>query len=330
MDYNIGIIANPWAGSGVGRLSEVKSLIGSRPFSDRVTYLETNDVSEIAPTLRRLVEEKKVTVIYVWGGDGTLHHVVDILIYEHLREKISTMPLILSLGGGSMKAIYQWLGWNSNPLSVFMKVAQTPLSRLPVRKLRPLAITFFNVRKNRVETHYGFIFIIGAVTRVIELYDEDGKSPLNGIKHIALGAMGAVTGVPQSHRDVVHQFFANVSVNGQRVNQTEPLSVICSVADSLLFGKRGIKPFLGRPESNQFYCASYEVPAWIVSLCVPILVRATYVPQGKRFFNQPVFNCRIVPIEEKTIFVDGDFYEIKPGEEISITLGPEISLIPSF
>jgi hypothetical protein len=323
MISEIGLIANPRAGKGFVALAPVHQMALRRGVPMHIT----NNIGEIAGTLRKLVADRQAKVLLVYGGDGTLHQVIDMLLYERELGRIPWVPLVLPMGGGTMRSVFHWLGWKERPLEILRRVLDGSLDRLPIRKFKPLALTFFNRDKDRVETHYGFIFIMGAVNRVIELYDRNDKSPIGGMKHIALGALGSMTGFPRSHRKVVQQFDASLRADGKPLHQNAPLSVICSVCDSLLFG---IKPFAVPAESNQFHALCYSAPAWVVSALVPLEWRATFVPPGSRFFNDAVFSFEIVPAKEDTFFLDGEHMNCRPGEPVRIQLGPEIEFVAHF
>ncbi|KKR05286.1 MAG: hypothetical protein UT32_C0021G0014 [Parcubacteria group bacterium GW2011_GWC2_39_14] len=329
-----GFVVNTRARGGHEGAMPIQKEIERRGWTDtRVFDCVQDSVSKMSDGLVALIVEKKIQVIFAYGGDGTIHKIVDILIYEFGRGRIPYIPPIVPVGGGTQKAIFQWLGWGQgtffaeSPLKIFRKCMSVELDHLPIRKMRLLAITFHSAKKQRVETHYGFIFIVGAVTRVIQLYDEGGKSILAGLKHIGLGMSASLLGVPTSHKAVIGQFHANQWADDVLLPRQDPLAVMCSVPRSSLFG---IEPFLGVAESNQFYAASYAIPASILSALVPSLWRATWVPPGDRFFNRPVFSFKVQPENERLIFIDGDLYEITPGEMISVGLGPEISLVSYF
>lgn|GEM_PF-2106066 len=329
----VGVVANVRARSGYEGFLPIVCEIEDRGWGSRVFTCLPDSVSKLSVDLIELIMSKQVQVILVYGGDGTLHKIVDILIYELARGRIDRIPPLVPIGGGTQKALFQWLGWgrgiffHQSPLAIFRKVMLTQPEHFPARKMRPLAIEFHNERKGRRETHYGFIMIMGAMTRVIQLYDAEGKSPLSGLKHIGLGMLGSLTGWPRSHAAVVGQFKARMSADGQPLPRTDPLAVVFSVTESLLFG---IEPFRGLAESNQFYAAAYCIPASLISSMVPIAWRATFVPPGDRFFNQPVFEFELTTVDERPIFVDGDFFWATPGEPIRIKLGPEIELVSSF
>jgi hypothetical protein len=123
------------------------------------------------------------------------------------------------------------------------------------------------------------------------------------------------------------QFKADQWADGQKLLRRDPLSVVCSVTETLLFG---VKPFAGSAESNQFYVASYSLPPAFITGIVPITWRGTVVPPGGRFFNHPAFNFEICPQEESSFFLDGDFYNNSPQKIISLKLGPELSLVSNF
>lgn len=331
MTYKVGVIANLRAGGGYEAFHPV--LADIQRYNGRVFYHLPDSVTKLSGVLIDLVENNQVDLLMVYGGDGTLHKVVDVLLFELGRGRIRRMPPILPLGGGTQKSLFQWLGWghglilHEKPIQIFRKAMTTSFEHLPLRRMSPLSITFDNRDKGRSETHYGFIFIMGAINRVIELYDRSGKSVSSGLKHVALGAMASLTGFPRSHAELVHQFEATQLADGKPLPHRDPLAIICSVTESLLFG---IEPFAGRPGSNQFFTASYAVPAPVVAAMTPLEWRGTVIPKHPRFFNQPVFNFTIIPDKEGTFFVDGDFFHNVPGRPIEIGLGPEIALVSHF
>jgi hypothetical protein len=91
-----------------------------------------------------------------------------------------------------------------------------------------------------------------------------------------------------------------------------------------------IRPQSDRLESNEFYAIAYAVPASIVTLLVPLAYRATLVPRGTNFFNQPVFEFVIIPETEDIFHLDGEFFNVKPGCPIHVKLGPEIEMVRAF
>lgn len=330
MSYKIGVVANLRSGGGYDGFKPIKAEI--EHLRDRVFYHVTDSVTKISGALIALIETNKVDAIFVYGGDGTLHKVVDALIYEYGRGRISRIPPILPLGGGTQKALFQWLGWghglffHEKPIHIFRKALASPLEHLPLRQCRPLAITFVNREKGREETHYGFIFIMGALTRVIQLYDQRGKSVSAGLKHIGLASLASLTGFPRSHAELMYQFQAEQFADGKRLEHENPLAVVCSVTESLLFG---VKPFIGTTESNQFYLASLAVPPILGAAMVPLMWRGK-VPRHPRFVNQPVFSYENTTESESVGFIDGDFFFMEPGSPIKVQLGPGISLISRF
>jgi hypothetical protein len=330
MSYKIGVVANLLSGGGYGQFEEVFAEIERQ--QGRVFYYFTDSVTKVSGALITLVERDKVDALFVYGGDGTLHKVVDALIYEHGRGRISRIPPILPLGGGTQKSLFQWLGWGGSflhqekPIQIFRKALRSPLEHLPIRKRQPLQIKFVNRLKDREETHYGFIFIMGSMNRVIQLYDSSGASVSSGLKHIGLATMGSITGHPRSHAELMSQFRAQQWADGKELERDDPLAIVCSVTESLLFG---VEPFLGHPESNQFYAASYAVPPIVGASMVPLFWRGK-VPRLPRFFNQPVFSFGLTPETEDSFFIDGDFYQNEPGKPLNVDLGPEVSLISRF
>lgn len=318
----IGIIANPKAGKGWRELESAHRFA----VKQGITIFVTNHISEISQTLIELLNEKGVKILMVYGGDGTLQKVIDILIFEKKLGTIQKLPLIVSLGGGTMLAVHKWLGWKTRPVEIIKKVQRTPIAHLPRRKLRPLQVHFTN-KHGTTETEYGFIFNLGAIARIIERYSSEGRTVQNALKHLGLGISAGFIGFPLSHKRMISQFNARVSADDKPIEQNEPLTIICSVTESLLFGA---SPFVRPRESNQFYAISYEQPATKIALLIPTLLRGTFIPPSPRFFNRPVFTFEVTPQSEQMFNLDGEIFYLKKGTLIRIELGPEIDLISAF
>jgi diacylglycerol kinase family enzyme len=318
----IGIIANPKAGKGWRELESVHRFA----VKQGITIIVTNHLSEISRALIKLLKDKGVKILMVYGGDGTLQKVIDILIFEKGRGTIQELPLIVSLGGGTMLAVHKWLGWKTRPVEIIRKIQRTPLAHLPQRKLRPLLVRFTN-EQNEAETRYGFIFNLGAIARIIERYSSDGRSVQNAVKHLALGVCAGLIGFPLSHKRMISQFSARVSADDAQIEQDKPLAMICSVTESLLFGA---SPFVRPRESNQFYAICYEQPALKIALLIPALLRGSFIPPSPKFFNRPVFSFEMTARDEQMFNLDGEVYYIRKGTAIRVELGPEIDFVPCF
>ncbi|MBI5077549.1 hypothetical protein HZB94_04180 [Candidatus Falkowbacteria bacterium] len=318
----IGIIANPKAGKGWRELEAVHRFAAKQG----ITIIVTNHISEISRALIKLLKEKNVKILLVYGGDGTLQKVIDILIFEKARGAIRELPLIISLGGGTMLAVHRWLGWKRRPISIIKKITRTPIAHLPRRKLRPLQIHFTN-EQGQEETRYGFIFNLGAIARIIERYSSEGSSFGNAVKHTVLGISAGIAGFPLSHKRMISQFNARMLADDKEIEQSQPLTIICSVTESLLFGAA---PFKSQRESNQFYAICYEKTATKIAFLIPLLMRGTFVPPTSKFFNEPVFSFEVVPESEQMFNLDGEVFYVKKKTKIRVELGPEIEFIPAF
>lgn len=339
-------------------------------YDDFITHMFTNDVRDLSKTLIKLINEKEIKLLFVFGGDGSLHLVIDILLYEyHEAKRIKYLPIIASIGGGTMLAVHSWLGWEQRPFEIFKKIIFEDTETWAIRRIRPLAIVFTPRKeklksgeisakkevviektadndsekkadavngkiKNELVKRFGFMFIMGAITRVIQLYDSDksSRSLTSGIKHFFAGMSGSILGWPESHKKVTSNFEADVYVNGRILPHANPMSIICCKNDSIMFGNKpySIKPFAGCAASNQFYFMSTSFSATQISMMVPLLYKGTFNPKIDSFVNMPVTNITIIPKEEGVFFLDGEFYFCEPGEDINIKTAPLIDLVQSF
>jgi diacylglycerol kinase family enzyme len=338
--FRIGIITNPNAGmsrreknqkelDALGKIVDElnRDVESELDYSDFITTRNTKNVAELTDTLLEFINEKKVVLIFVFGGDGTLQKVIDVLISEFFEKKsIARIPPIASLGGGTMLAVHGWLGWKREPIKIFQKIIEKDIEHLPRKRIRPLAIVFKNPKNKELEVRFGFIFVIGAMTRIMKLYDEGGRSVSSGLTHIMLSLAAGVTGWPKEHRRLSKKFIADVAIDAKPLAFNELLVLVCSVTDSLLFG---VAPFSGRAASNQFYSAATSFSVGEIAMWLPLIARATVVPPVG-FFNQPAAEVIVRPDTENLIFIDGEFYEVEKNTSISIKLGPPVEMVSAF
>lgn len=334
--YKVAIIANLRArgGRAIKALHPIIRYTERKNQKKRFLIETPNDLSCMAESIIRVINEFEADLIVIFGGDGTLHRVVDKINYLYKTGEIKRKPPLAPIGGGTQESLLKWLGWSNPkddilkilglsklPYKIFTKIVNTPLDHLPLRKIKPLKITYNNAKENNeLQDLYGFIFIMGAVNRIIELYDQDDKSLAVGLKHITLGALASITGYPKSHAHLVHQFKTKITGNGKEIQHDNPLTIIASVTKSLLFG---IKPLQGHAESNQFYVGSYAIPAWMISLILPFFARAFYVPPTNQFYNKPVSQLSILAPNEGSFFTDGDIHYNQPGTIIILSVDEE-------
>jgi hypothetical protein len=331
-----GIIANSNAGlsnaeknwSRLGLINrQVKMINHTVQNPDYITMIVTNDIADVSKAIVKLVGEKNVQVLFVFGGDGTLHRVLDIIFYEFYHTKnISRIPIIASLGGGTMLAVHSWLGWSRDSVEIFDTIINRNLVDLSVRKVWPLTIHFTPKGETSQEVRFGFMFVIGAIARVMREYDKE-RSILAGLKHFVFGASAGIFGWPESHNRLIDQFDAGIIADDDVIGHSRPLSVIASITDSLLFG---IKPFRGRKTAGQFYFMSTDMTAKQLALHVPGLYRASYNPPEPILYNKPVTELVILPVEEGEFFLDGDFYFLEQGTKIFIKTAPCFTMVERF
>lgn len=340
--YRFGFIGNANAGpsrrsKNQEQLFKIQTLINELnemvdvelDYKDFISFIMTSSVSDIAPSLRRLINEKKIKVLFIFGGDGSLHLVLDILMYEFfVKRRIDYIPVIASLGGGTMLAVHSWLGWNRNSYENMKKIIYTDFDLLPVRKVKLLAIDLVSPTNER-EPRFGFMFIMGAITRVIDIYNSGNRSMMSGIKHFFAGMTGSIFGWPKSHQNVTANFIADVYINGEKILLSDFMSIICSKNDSLMFGDQlhSIKPFAGRAASNQFYFLTSSFSAAQISMLAPLLYKGLFKPNIKSLINKPITEAVIIPEMENSVFIDGEIYRCLPGEPIVIKVGKSVDFV---
>lgn len=135
----------------IGILSNLTSLynhkhppahkIISRVLGDEGFAIETEDKREIKDALLYLLKEKKINVLGLNGGDGTIHTTINTLIELNMD-----FPYFLFLNGGTYNIASRAMGTKGDPertIAKFLRnqkqkeISQMPLKRVNILKIEP-------------------------------------------------------------------------------------------------------------------------------------------------------------------------------------------------
>lgn len=174
-DVRAALLSNPMAHTNWRSVAHAR-LLKRMPEARRC--VSTPAPSDLAWALDYLLLQQAANVLILNGGDGTVHHCLNVLF--PLLERIEAThgvrvpaPRILFVNGGGMNMLARVFGTRGHPvrtLQVFNKqVDHGPLGALKTQTIELLQVT------SEAETRYGFIFGSELVHNALVLYERFGR-----------------------------------------------------------------------------------------------------------------------------------------------------------
>jgi len=278
----------------------------------------TNNVGEVSGAVSE-ISSNGSNMVAVYGGDGTMQRVLTAAISQPELE----MPIWATLGGGTMRQLYHFLGMKGNPQQVACRLIAAHQSGLPIptREIATLRVD------HNGETRYGMMFLLGPLVRLLQKYDQGGRRVHRAVITAGLSSLAAVFGRPEEYERLIQPAEAGVTIDGESQPEFNQFTgMVFSTIKRLVFG---IEPFLPkdvRLEPGEFHGAvTNRPPSWIVRRLLRFhpRFRRPAVAEDRRFLNRPCH--RVVLASPETILtVDGEIFPAAPEEPIIITPGPVV------
>jgi hypothetical protein len=160
----VALINNLRAGRSNEQVARILSLLRDHP---EILHVETDSAGALPDAIADLAR-RRVDLLLVNGGDGTLQHVLTEILDNEPFEKL---PLIAPLRGGRTNMTAKDLGAQRNPIAGVRSIlASMAAGRLHERLVTRPVIRAEWERGRRVE--YGMFFGVGIITRAISLVHE--------------------------------------------------------------------------------------------------------------------------------------------------------------
>lgn len=253
----------------------------------------------------------------VLGGDGTLQQ----YITAALRRDSTTSLTIAPLGAGTMEQARKWLGWRGTPLQVARQVTRAyQKGELRIREVPVLKV------EHAGTVRYGFMFLLGPFVRLLAEYDRQGRSLRQACTTAIWSSLAALTGWPKEYKRLIHPAQVAITADGdEQPNFSRPTIVIASILSRMEFDVRPFLPSGDSLEHDRFYTILSTLPPAQVVTHIPRFRRGR-VPEGERLFNRPCAEMTL-RTSEKLFTLDGELFDIEPGELITVTIGPTVRLV---
>ncbi|MFH2105091.1 MAG: diacylglycerol kinase family protein [Parcubacteria group bacterium] len=272
-------------------------------------------MAEIEDTLTDLTRNSGFTGVV--GGDGSIKEFVTAALRRDPNASLTIAPF----GGGTMEQLLNWLGWKGTPPQIARQVIQAyQQGQLQTREVYLLQV------KHNGKVHYGFMFLVGPLVRLLAEYDRRGRSVRQACATAVWSSLAALTGWPRGYKRLIYPAQAQITLDGYlQSNFTKPTVIIASMFDRTVLRFR---PFLTEgdsPEAGNFFLILSDWSPFDLAVRVPPFHQGC-VPQNSHHLNRQGSEL-VIKTAEKFFTVDGELIGINPDKPITVTVGPSVKLV---
>lgn len=330
--YDVALLCNPRAGGHWRVLSDVLD----RDEAKDAHRIVTDDIEDVREAITGLGQRVKLLCIY--GGDGTIHRVVN----ELLRKQADTPPRLAFLGGGTMNVTAGACGMRSSPGDNLRDVMRAyRADRMLWREVPLLAVS------QSGQTRYGFSFGLGPLVRLLERFESGSKSRFGAVRLGVQATLASLSGVNHTYQPLLRELDAQLTVDGARVPHERFAAVIANVTGVI---NPFVEPFTTERTQQSFYFLAYAVSTREFAMMTPLLVRG-FLPIDARALLRPISSARrallslvggeglpvdpryinhpaqalVVETAEPYYTIDGELFP-NTGAPIEVRLGPQLQL----
>lgn len=336
------LLCNPRAG---GRWRALAEILDSDE-AKGVRRIVTDEIDDVAGALASV--GRRARLICIYGGDGTIYHVLNQLLASWKAEE-GPLPRLAFVGGGTMNVTGQLTGMRGEPGDNFRAVMRAYLAdRLMLRELPVL-----HVRQGDT-SYYGFTFGLGPLVRLLNRYEQGQKGKLAAVGLAAQAIAAALSPISLGWSGMLDQLEARVVVDGKPIEASQFAAVFANTTGHI---QRLVTPFNHTRSRDTFHFLAYAVSARQIAMFVPTLARGQLpiaaptllrpnnawkvlrgdgsdLPRDPRYTNHPAEQLRIETTE--TLFtLDGEILPCGSSDNaqqhggwatLDVSLGPTLQV----
>lgn len=273
--------------------------------SAKISVAFTRSLAELDQILARLLETNPEVVCFA-GGDGTLAHGVNALVRVASGKNL---PIVTTIGGGTMNVVARWLGWKKRPLANWQRLLKLDESKIITRPM-------LAVEEDKVK-NLAFIFSAGILPMLIERYM--AKDPT---WWRALALFGETWGRGALGHGLLAPRAILTDQHGTRVTARFPI-ILASTVPKIIFD---FEPYPEPPSHDRFSLLAIRAPFTQVARRLPLLLWGRLPPNDPRYTGQ--ITTKFGLKTAGAYVLDGELYprSLKP-REITVDIGPTIRLL---
>ncbi|MBI4209857.1 MAG: hypothetical protein HY538_09175 [Deltaproteobacteria bacterium] len=286
---------------------------------------ETESLEEIPRVLEEF-KKKKVQVIGVNGGDGTLSAALTLLFRYY--PKSEPLPKILHMRGGTMNLASNNIEMYGTPLIVARRLRQK-LNEVhhDFAQLETTSFWTLKIMASFLQHPlYGFCFGNGIIYKVIQqFYQMGGGSPAKGLRLLSTIIGGSMLQL-QDTLALWEKTPGAVIVEGQTLPMKEHLFLLASTYSQLVLG---FAPFIhGDRNTDDFNFIAFNVGPGETMRNLPTWMRGIGV--ADQLPRDDLFNDRVREVLMETrggFTIDGETWASEKPYELRLALGRQVSFI---
>ncbi len=304
----IGIIANPH--SKMNKRNPELSAALAYILGEQGYFENTQSLGHLRYVARKFYE-KKIKILAINGGDGTLSQTLTAFIKEYGD---TPLPKICVLKGGTINIVAQNLGIKGTPEQVLYRLVNSYSLGKPMQIASTPSLS--------VGDHYGFIYADGLATRFLRAFYRKKTGRLGSLI-LAAKLYAQSIFKTKSSREMIFPQNLDIKVDQQEPKSSQSLLSICTTMHALPLGFIDFR--LGKQtDTNHLRCLSFEIDPNEFWWKLPIVFTCdkSGLPMYSRAFDGE--KLTLSGMSEYTL--DGELFE-NGGSEVSIERGPMIDFI---
>lgn len=303
----IGLISNPYSRKNRRNPSRLQKLIDVAPDKDLVKLPVSYEEMDNAMIHFR---DRKIDILAVNGGDGTVHVTLCALIKAYGKKPL---PKLAILKGGTMNQTATNLRIKGNSIEIFQRVIKAYKEKEQV-KTKKISLLKANDK-------YGFIFGNGAVCAFMDVYHRSGDpSPLIAGKAL-LSTIGSIVVKGRIYKEIFTPFIQEITVDGFSFGKTPYLATLITTIPELGLGFEVMHR--AKKDHNKAHMIAFHEGAKIITQVPRAWFGLSLPPDiaddttGKSF---------IIDCEKPFKFtLDGDFYT--SSGKLVVETGPVMDIV---
>ncbi len=311
----IGCLFNPFAKLNKKQtkkqLAELEKIIGIHGL------LRLTESTDKIPEVVRDFHEKRIKVLCISGGDGTISSVISHYMNHCGAEN---MPLIVPLRGGTMNFIAADAGLSFDQKTVCQRLTRLIENNQHLMSIDRGLIRVIDPRLDR--PHYAFTWADGFIYRFMKWYYSEG-----GGTSVALRLMlkSYIIYLSNENQDIFRQEDSCIFIDDKKVHFDSHLFIIAATVSRLVLGFRG---FSEKPKAGQTFNILYLRLPYFKKVWYKLPVGFYWKLNSDKSGNFLNISANSVKIERnRGYIIDGEVIETEKPIDIKLEMGPKIKIL---
>ncbi|MDD5043224.1 MAG: diacylglycerol kinase family protein [Patescibacteria group bacterium] len=261
------------------------------------------------------IRRDKIDVLFIYGGDGTLHRFLT--DWFNFFGEEAEIPLLVPLHGGTMDIAATALGIPHNSAYAVTKIISLLRKEENVKKFCR-GLSLLKVSGSESENLYGLEVALGPAVNFLKEYENGPKGLWQVAKIFIFSILAVLIGWPVRFQEFLRKLECSAEIDGVKIGRREFTVLYCSVIHRVIFGFR---PFRDTHGLRGFRFLAYAVSPLAIVSRLPFLAYAI-IPKSDRYINSSAEEITLAGFEKTMFTVDGDIYESQ--NSVKVEEGPRV------